>query len=86
MVAQTAKIEAGHVHIPKEAAWIPDFLNEALAFPRGKHDDQVDALSQFLDWAAFHAYVRDTGGFGMPVLITADGYDYYPPSPFVITP
>jgi hypothetical protein len=23
---------------------------EYLAFPKGKHDDQIDALSQFLEW------------------------------------
>lgn len=69
MVAQTAKIEAGHVHLPKEAPWIPDFLNEALAFPYGRHDDQVDALSQFLAWAAFHTYVRVTGGIAMPIIV-----------------
>jgi predicted phage terminase large subunit-like protein len=50
LVAQTAKIEAGHVHLPKEAPWLSDFLNEMLAFPNGRHDDQVDSVSQFLNW------------------------------------
>ncbi len=26
-------------------------MEELLAFPRGKHDDQVDSVSQFLKWA-----------------------------------
>jgi predicted phage terminase large subunit-like protein len=36
---------AGNVKIVKGAWDIPAFLNELAAFPNGKHDDQVDALS-----------------------------------------
>jgi predicted phage terminase large subunit-like protein len=50
--AQSAVIEAGHVLLPKSASWLEDFLNEILAFPYGRFDDQVDSLSQFLTWAA----------------------------------
>ena len=49
--AQTAKIEAGHVHLPNEADWLADFLDELLGFPASRHDDQVDSVSQFLSWA-----------------------------------
>jgi predicted phage terminase large subunit-like protein len=52
MVAQSAKIEAGHVHLPRAADWLDDFLLELLAFPYGRHDDQVDSVSQYLNWAA----------------------------------
>ena len=48
--AQAARIEEGHVYLPWEAEWRADFLNEILAFPAGRHDDQVDSLSQFLLW------------------------------------
>ena len=41
MHAQTAMIENGFVHLPKEAAWLPEYLHELTAFPKGKHDDQV---------------------------------------------
>ena len=51
MNAHTARIEAGHVHIPKRAAWLDEFRKELMAFPAGRHDDQVDALSQGLDRA-----------------------------------
>ena len=51
MFAQTAKIEAGHVFLPETASWLPDFQAEVLQFPYGKHDDQVDSMSQFLGWA-----------------------------------
>ena len=54
LVAQTAKIEAGHVLLPKEAPWLSDFLNEVLAFPNGRHDDQVDSISQLLNWVQEH--------------------------------
>ena len=50
MAAQTAKIEAGHMHVPENAPWLPEFLAELLAFPHGRHDDQVDSVSQFLFW------------------------------------
>jgi predicted phage terminase large subunit-like protein len=52
MVAQSAKIEAGHVHLPKEVDWLDTFLLEILAFPNGRYDDQVDSVSQFLKWSS----------------------------------
>ena len=48
MAAQTAPIEAGGVHLPAIAPWLDEFKKEILSFPRGKHDDQIDALSQGL--------------------------------------
>lgn len=50
MYGQTPKVEAGSLFIPKSAPWLPEFLAEYLAFPKGRHDDQVDCLSQFLIW------------------------------------
>ena len=50
MHAQSAKIEAGHVLLPRQAAWLEDFRTELLQFPRGRYDDQVDSVSQFLNW------------------------------------
>jgi len=51
MVAQAAPIEAGAVHLPSTAPWLDEFKKEILSFPRGRHDDQVDALSQGLQRA-----------------------------------
>jgi predicted phage terminase large subunit-like protein len=48
--AVSAMIEAGQVALPKEASWLPEFEREILAFPQAKHDDQVDAFSQYLGW------------------------------------
>lgn len=43
-------IEAGQLYLPKHASWLVDFEKELFGFPDGGHDDQVDALSQFLNW------------------------------------
>jgi predicted phage terminase large subunit-like protein len=50
MHAQTAMIENGFVHLPKEAAWLAEYLHELTVFPKGKHDAQVDSTAQTLDW------------------------------------
>jgi len=50
MHAQTAMIENGFVHLPKEAGWLAEYLHEVTGFPRGRHDDQVDSTAQMLDW------------------------------------
>jgi predicted phage terminase large subunit-like protein len=56
MAAQSAKIEAGQVHLPNSAPWLGEFLTELLSFPYGRHDDQVDSVSQFLQWLQNDAY------------------------------
>ena len=48
MSAQTARIEAGSVLLPKQAPWLDEFRREVLDFPASRHSDQVDALSQAL--------------------------------------
>ena len=50
MYAATPLLEGGLLHLPKTAPWLDDFQDEFLAFPNGKYDDQMDALSQFLNW------------------------------------
>jgi predicted phage terminase large subunit-like protein len=59
MVAQSAKIEAGHVYLPREAEWLDSFFLEVLGFPQALHDDQVDSVSQFLKWASTQALYDD---------------------------
>jgi len=56
MAAQAAKIEAGHVHLPNSAPWLGEILTELLSFPNGRHDDQVDSVSQFLRWLQSDGY------------------------------
>jgi hypothetical protein len=54
MEGQTAFIESGHVWIPREAPWLQEFLHELVMFPNGRFDDQVDSMSQALDYARNH--------------------------------
>ena len=51
MAACTAKIESGCVLLPEVASWLDEFQSELMAFPNGVHDDQVDALSQLINWS-----------------------------------
>jgi predicted phage terminase large subunit-like protein len=59
MNEQTARIEAGSVSLPKQAPWLDEFRREILAFPDGRHSDQVDAFSQALN----RAFYRTDGEF-----------------------
>jgi predicted phage terminase large subunit-like protein len=47
-------IESGNVFLPRNAEWVHDFVEEAASFPKGKHDDQVDAMSQALNRFIYH--------------------------------
>jgi predicted phage terminase large subunit-like protein len=44
--------EAGNIWLPEasHAPWINDFVEEHAAFPAGRHDDQVDAQTQALEY------------------------------------
>jgi predicted phage terminase large subunit-like protein len=48
--AVTPTIEGGQVHLPARAPWLDAFKRELLSFPASANDDQVDALSQLLNW------------------------------------
>ncbi|MGE4497090.1 MAG: phage terminase large subunit [Deferribacterales bacterium] len=41
-------LEAGNVYLPEGKAFAADLVEEAAAFPFGRHDDMVDALTQAL--------------------------------------
>lgn len=44
-------VEAGRVLLPRSPQpWQADFIEELCTFPNG-HDDQVDTVTQFLNWA-----------------------------------
>jgi predicted phage terminase large subunit-like protein len=45
-------VMSGDVYLPEGAPWVTDFVIEHSAFPKGDHDDRVDALSQALNWLA----------------------------------
>lgn len=60
--AITPQVEAGNVYLPNgefipappgyDATRVDDFTHECAVFPNGAHDDQVDSMSQLLDWVA----------------------------------
>ena len=59
--AVTPEVESGNVYLPAVADWLPDFLSESKAFPKGTHDDQVDCTTQ--------ALTRLRGGGQVTVLV-----------------
>lgn len=46
----TPLITSGEVHLPAKADWMDAFIKEVGQFPEGAHDDQVDAMTQALQW------------------------------------
>ena len=50
LLAQSPKFESSQVILPREAPWLGAFLNELLAFPNARYDDQVDSMSQALKY------------------------------------
>jgi predicted phage terminase large subunit-like protein len=49
LISQIDLFMGGSVLLPKDAPWLEAFVAELLSFP-GRHDDQVDALTQGLAW------------------------------------
>jgi predicted phage terminase large subunit-like protein len=73
--AIAGQIENGYVHLPgmpnhdgtgydstHTPEWVAAFIEEAAAFPHGRHDDQVDAMTQALRNAPSHAYRTSVNG------------------------
>lgn len=50
--AVTPFFEAGNVFLPEKAPWLPKYIQEMKNFPFSRHDDQVDATSQAINWLA----------------------------------
>jgi predicted phage terminase large subunit-like protein len=70
-------IRSGKLSVPDTAPWVEEFLGEATLFPYAPHDDQIDAMSQFLDWTAGHptpnkrpprALISGVSSQGVPLL------------------
>ena len=43
-------LEAGNLLIAKNQDWVEELEVELVSFPAGKHDDQIDSISQFINW------------------------------------
>jgi hypothetical protein len=62
-------MELDGLYVPARAPWLPDLKAELLAFPTGKHDDQVDALGlvgQLDKWAPGGVPKLEPGSFRPP--------------------
>jgi len=42
-------VSSGYAYLKQDAPWLSEFLAELSVFPNGKHDDQVDVVSDGLD-------------------------------------
>ena len=43
-------IEAGSLFLANGQSWLKELEIELLSFPNCQHDDQVDTISQFINW------------------------------------
>jgi len=57
------QLESGNIYLPHPAIepWVEAFIEEAAAFPNGRNDDQVDAMTQ-----ALHRLRNQSGSFSVP--------------------
>jgi predicted phage terminase large subunit-like protein len=72
-------LKAGHVHLPTSADWATGWVEEIRAFPEGEYDDQVDALSMFLDFMATRPrlIIPEKRGGGLCAKMTSRGVSSY---------
>ena len=59
--------------IPVGASWANEFITEFVEFPNGKHTDQVDATTQFLDHADRFARLEPPPQAGLAVAMFGNG-------------
>ncbi len=50
LFVEQSKFQAGLVRLPKDATFLRELEAELLTFPQGKHDDQVDSITQALSY------------------------------------
>lgn len=62
MQSASIAFEQRMVLFPKFAPWLNELERELLGFPATKHDDQVDSISQFLNWALTDGRRMGNGG------------------------
>jgi predicted phage terminase large subunit-like protein len=82
-MAASPALEAGNIFLPGRAApdtaagyhaaeWVESLIEECANFPNGRHDDQVDAFSQAINWA------RGRGTSGMRSSVPTGRIDLEP--------
>ena len=76
------KIVGGHIRIPKDAPFRQSFVEELVQFPHARHDDQVDAFTQLLDWLEDQDEIDFSKSNLIEVGIIARGWDQPSLPPF----
>lgn len=51
--AVSPEVGSGNVYLPDGAPWLEEFISEHERFPKATHDDDVDALTQALNYLGF---------------------------------
>lgn len=69
LAAASSMIEAGDLLLPAGASWLGPFKEEVLGFPSARYDDQVDALSQLMNWADSR---WDDSSVAAPIIVRVD--------------
>lgn len=66
----TPVVEGGRVFLPADAEWVNEFIDETAVFPKGTHDDQVDAFTQGINHleeeGKFSVFSNISALFGFP--------------------
>lgn len=60
LLAQSGQIEEGRVWLPAQLAGLDEFIHELKGFPAVTHDDQVDTLTQVLEYIMYRWRTAET--------------------------
>jgi predicted phage terminase large subunit-like protein len=66
-------IHSGRLYLAKGAVWTEDFLEEITLFPYAATDDQVDAMSQFLDWISKNPLPKKRQPRALMAVVSSNG-------------
>jgi predicted phage terminase large subunit-like protein len=71
-------IREGHIKLRQGASWLDEFVAELVGFPSAPFNDQVDALSQYLDYVGQNPPLAIPASAGLGVMssrwVTCSGF------------
>ncbi|MGL5254656.1 MAG: phage terminase large subunit [Brevinema sp.] len=70
IMTNSGVLESGRILLPRGGSFLDALRTEVVTFPNGKHDDQLDALSQILDRAT------DRSSYGEACFARSVGWGY----------